>query len=402
MAGTRREPPTAATAGSAPTPGPARTGVPFGVNEVRLNGRQWLAVGLILFLTAQLLPRVWERLERFDQGSDYRIPYSLSKDYWIYSRRVRQVSEPKSVLVLGDSVVWGEYVLPDGTLTHFLNDKTGAPNRFINAGVNGLFPLALEGLVRYYGKPIRQRKVILHCNVLWMTSPKADLSTDKEEKFNHAGLVPQFVPRIPCYKADASTRLTAVVERNSRFLAWVNHLQNAYFDQRSILGWTLTDDGGDPPHYPNSWKNPLAQIRWSVPVAPAIDPQRGPQSPRHRAWSAGGARPTRFDWVALDRSLQWQAFQRLVRLLQERNNNVLVVLGPFNESMLSDDNQGAYLKIRDGIDQWLTELQVPHVLPESLPSALYADASHPLTEGYQMLAQRLQSDPKFSKWLQQR
>ena len=104
-------------------------------------------------------------------------------------------------------MIWGEYVRPDGTLSHFLSEQSGQPGKFVNAGVNGLFPLAFEGLIRDYGEPLRHRKVILHCNVLWMSSPKADLHTEKEERFNHADLVPQFSPRIPCYKADLNRRL---------------------------------------------------------------------------------------------------------------------------------------------------------------------------------------------------
>src|SRR5947209_1671428 len=84
-----------------------------------------------------------------------------------------------SIILLGDSVVWGEYVRPNGTLAHFLSQRSGRPGRFVNGGVNGLFPLALEGLVRHYGRALHDRKVIVHCNVLWMSSPKADLSTDK-------------------------------------------------------------------------------------------------------------------------------------------------------------------------------------------------------------------------------
>ncbi|MCX6904901.1 MAG: hypothetical protein NTW03_15765, partial [Verrucomicrobia bacterium] len=109
--------------------------------------------------------------------------YELSKDYSLYGRWLRQVTDRNHVIVIGDSVVWGEYVLPDGTWPHFLNREAGAQDRFINAGVNGLFPLALEGLVRYYGQSVRRQKVILHCNLLWMSSPKADLSTTKEESF---------------------------------------------------------------------------------------------------------------------------------------------------------------------------------------------------------------------------
>jgi hypothetical protein len=231
-----------------------------------------------------------------------------------------------------------------------------------------------------------------------MTSPKADLSTDKEEQFNHAPLVPQFYPRIPCYRADANERLGAMVERQAGFMAWASHLQNAYFGQKSIPKWTLADDGGDPPRYPNTWRNPLSQITMVVPSGPKDDPQRGPQSPRHKAWSEGkGA--TRFDWVELNASLQWGGFQRVIGLLRQRGNDVMVVLGPFNEHMMAEDNRPAYRKLRDDIAAWLRQNQVPFLVPEPLPSLLYADASHPLTEGYELLAKRICADERFQQWL---
>jgi len=373
--------------------------VPFGVNEVRLSPRQWGATLMIFALVILLTPRVWERLEHFDTGPDYRIPYELSKDYWLYGRRLHQVAGPGKIIVLGDSVVWGEYVAPDGTLSHFLDQATGATNRFINAGLNGLFPLAQEGLVTYYGKSLRNQKVILQCNVLWLTSPKADLSSDKEEQFNHSRLVPQFSPRIPCYRADANERLSAILQRRVPFLRWVGHLQNAYFGQKSILSWTLEDDGGSPPRYPNVYKNPLSQVTLVVPACPQDDPQRGLKSPRHKPWSTDAPATTRFEWVPLESSLQWRAFQRVVHRLRERGNDVLVILGPFNEHMMADENRPAYRTIRDGIAAWLRQNQVPAVVPETLPSALYADASHPLTEGYELLAKRISSDETFRSWL---
>ena len=121
-----------ATPNSQPGPTSAPLEVPFGVNEVRLNGRQWLATGLIVGLVALLTPRLWPRLERFDPGPDYRLPYELSKDYWLYGRRLQQLTDPTQIIVLGDSVVWGEYVAPDGTLSHDLNQQAGATNQFIN------------------------------------------------------------------------------------------------------------------------------------------------------------------------------------------------------------------------------------------------------------------------------
>jgi hypothetical protein len=373
--------------------------VPFGVNEVRLNWRQWLVAAVIFTCVICLIPAVWEKAERFDTGPDYRIPYDLSKDYWLYSRRLGQIADFDKIILLGDSVVWGEYVLPDGTLSHFLNQETATADKFINGGLNGLFPLAQEGLVKHYGKALSHRKVILQCNVLWMTSPKADLSTDKEEQFNHSRLVPQFFPRIPCYKADANERFSAMVANHINFISWVGHLQNAYFGQKSIPAWTLEDDGGDPSRYPNAYKNPLSQITLRVLPAPVEDPQRGPASARHRPWTAAGQGTTRFDWVPSEASLQWRGFQRLVETLRARGNDLLVVVGPFNEHMIAEDNRAPFLKLREDIVTWLKANHVAHVVPGVLPSELYADASHPLTEGYKLLAHRLFADEQFQAWL---
>jgi hypothetical protein len=269
----------------------------------------------------------------------------------------------------------------------------------VNAGVNGLFPLALEGLARYYGGELRNRKIILQCNVLWMSSPKADLQTDKEERFNHSHLTPQFEPKIPCYRAGANEKLAIVAERNLQFLSWVGHLQNAYFGQKSILDWTLEDDGKDPPHYPNSLKNPFGQITMSVPPAPADDPERGPKSARHKPWFAGGNKPASFEWVSMESSLQWAAFQRLVELLESRGNQVFVVLGPFNEHFIAQESQAGFKRWHDGIESWLKSRGIAHWSPAALPTELYADASHPLTAGYELLAKETWADEAFQKWL---
>ena len=43
----------------------------------------------------------------------------------------------------------------DGTLSHFLSVESGQTGRFANCGVNGVFPLALGGLIGEYGGAIR-------------------------------------------------------------------------------------------------------------------------------------------------------------------------------------------------------------------------------------------------------
>lgn len=384
---------------SAPSVAPPAIPAPFGVNEVRLSAGQWLVVLAVLCCLMWLTPRLWARIEQFETGPDYRLPYDLSKDYWLYARRVRMIKDPTRIVLLGDSVIWGEYVLPDGTLSHFLNRRAGREDQFVNGGINGMFPLAEEGLVQYYAHALHGRKILLHCNMLWMSSAKADLSTDKEEQFNHSRLVPQFSPRIPCYKASANERLSAIIENRLNFFAWINHLQCAYFDQRSILNWTLQEDGGNPPRYPNVYKNPLAQVTLKVPSAPEIDRLRGRQSPRHRPWSEAGQGTTQFDWVPLESSLQWKGFERALSTLRERGNDVLVLVGPFNSHMLTEDNKSRYGALRDHIVQKLRQQNVTVVSPDVLPSQLYADASHPLTQGYEALAEQLYANPQFRAWL---
>ena len=87
----------------------------------------------------------------------------------------------------------------------------------------------------------------------------------------------------------------------------------------------------------------------------------------------------------------------MIGLLRDRGNDVLVILGPFNEHMVAKDQRPTFRKLRDGVKGWLSANTVAHVVPETLPSNLYADASHPLTEGYALAAQRLWQDAEFRR-----
>ena len=85
-------------------------------------------------------------------------------------------------------------------------------------------------------------------------------------------------------------------------------------------------------------------------------------------------------------------------MLRARGNDVLVIVGPFNESMVAGNQRPDYRKLREGAAAWMTANRVAHVVPETLPSSLYADASHPLTEGYALLAGQIARDPVFRQW----
>lgn len=100
-------------------------------------------------------------------------------------------------------------------------------------------------------------------------------------------------------------------------------------------------------------------------------------------------------WVDLESSLQWRFFQGAVQLLQERGNKVFVLVGPFNEHMLADQNKAIYSRLKDGIERWMQVNHVPYLIPAALPPECYVDASHPPAEGYALLAKMLMESPSF-------
>ena len=354
---------------------------PFSSNAIRLNGMGWIWVGIVIGFAYFLIPGLWCRIESVTVGTDYRIPYTLSEDYWTFNRFCKTIRSENKVFVVGDSVIWGEYVTPEQTLSHFLNKMEGS-DRYANMGVNGIHPMALDGLLNYYGSPISHRDVILHCNPLWMSSPRHDLQIEKEFNFNHPKLVPQFSPWIPCYRATVSERLGIVIERSVSFFGWSNHLRVAYFSGQDIPSWSL-----DHP-YAAPWK----QINEKV-----LQPD---QQLRHKpvSWTESGITRQDFPWVGLSNSLQWKAVQRALDTLKKRENRIFVLVGPFNEHMLSDKSRETYHSFLQGMETWLKDKQFDYFIPDVLPSELYADASHPLKEGYEMWADRIYHNEKFLEW----
>jgi hypothetical protein len=158
-------------------------------------------------------------------------------------------------------------------------------------------------------------------------------------------------------------------------------LQQAYYEQGDIPGWTLK----------HPYDNPLAPLL--LPLPASDDARRYEDLP----WYKTGKTQVDFDWIDLSESLQWQAFQGLVETLQRRGNQLFVLVGPFNEHMLTPASLQRYQKVKGTIAAWLEAKQIPHLVPEPLPSEEYGDASHPLAAGYATLARRLQEQPFFQK-----
>ena len=347
------------------------------MTAIKLSFREWLVVAAVMLVLVTGGPSLWRCAVETQDIAPLRIPYELSSDYWQYSRLCERSTAERKIAVIGDSVVWGHYVAANQTLSHYLNAAAGQ-DRFANLGLDGAHPAALHGLMTYYARAISDQTVLLHFNPLWLTSEKHDLSTTKEFEFNHATLVPQFVPRIPCYRASLSRRATVAVERYMSFSGWTAHLRIACFDGLDLAAWTVE----------HPYANPLRRI--------ADCALRVADSPISDLKSQMSNSPTSdVQWVDLETSIQWRSFRETVELLRARRNRVFVLVGPFNEHRLDGEDAATYDRIKKTIDEWLTAGSVPHWIAPALPASLYADFSHPVAEGYERLAQQLLSEPAF-------
>lgn len=350
-------------------------------NAICLNVRQWIGVALFASALVLFAPLLWQQFEPFTLEPDYRMPHELSNDYWLYERYADLAAQKYDTLIIGDSIIWGEYVIRQETLSHYLNKEAGK-ERFANLGLDGAHPLALTGLVAHYAGGVVNRNVVLECNPLWLSSPQADLQDDKKvNQFNHPRLVPQFWPAIPSYQEEISPRLSILVEQHVPFTKWTTHQQQAYYHQSDLPSWTLE----------HPYENPLEPLTGILP--PSGNELRHLQQP----WYKSGITKQDYAWVDLDTSLQWRAFRDVVELLKARGNRVFVIVGPFNEHMLTPPSLKSYQEVKKTIAAWLETNQVAHAVPAPLPSEQYGDASHPLPQGYAELARQLYQEPFFRR-----
>ena len=64
--------------------------------------------------------------------------------------------------------------------------------------------------------------------------------------------------------------------------------------------------------------------------------------------------------------------------------------------MLKAESLARYRRRLGAVSAWLRGRGIPHWVPAALPSELYADASHPLADGYQRWARRLYEQKDFA------
>jgi len=345
----------------------------FSSHAVRLSIREWLVVLLIVAVVWIALPVIGEKLESFNPDPDFRIPYQSSEDYRLFERFCRTAGRQDKTFIIGDSFVWGQFVPKDQTLSHDLNEQAGI-KRYVNLGLDGGHPLALAGLIESYGGGIQNKNVILHLNLIWLCSPEADLQTSKGIRFNHPRLAPQFVPRIPGYQESFSRRIGIVLERHIDLFGWVHHLDIAHFGGLGLPEWSLA--------------NPYAPFFERMTAEPS-ESQKA-ENPDPRSWKEKGQNKQSLPWVDRKSSWQWQAFKRLIAILEARKNRVFILVGPLNEHMLEAESLSKYKNLLKNIDAWLKDNNHPHLTAPLLPGDLYGDLSHPLGPGYVILARQLE------------
>ena len=355
----------------------------FSSNTIRLSWKDWIAVICIVMLLFFIFPRCWSAVEKFYPSSSYRLPYNLSSDYWMFRQWCKSACSQYPALIIGDSVVWGQYVRKDRTLSYFLNEMAGK-DIFANIGVDGIHPAAMVGLIKYFGKDIVKKNVIIHLNPLWMSSKKHDLQGEEEFRFNHPGLVPQMIPDIACYSPSFNEIMGVVLERHIPFFSWMNHIRLNNFENLNIQNWNIQ----------NPYTNPLSVINLEI-SAPVNRPKSKPVT-----WRERGIKTQDFHWISPDESFQWSSFKRVINILFERDNEVYILLGPFNPYILTEDSSRRFQSMKSTMEKWFQENSVNYYSVPDLPSDYYADGSHPLQEGYKKIAIDLYKTESFRKWME--
>ena len=362
---------------------------PFSSNAVRLSNKEIIFTAIFIIITVLFLaPYIWFNMEKIDTSGQFRIASKHRANYWLYKHWVDQAVKKYPVIFLGDSVVWGMYVDNNNTIPAKLNKALGK-DVVANLAIDGLHSIAAKGLLENYASSIKNRKVIIHYNPLWMQSRITDLSyipviktkstdededIDREPHINHPRLIPQFSSEITAYNKKFSEKAGVLRERYIPFFALQNHIRLAFFDNDDFNQWII-----DHPH-----ENPLARISLKVDAC-----EHNKNKNRTLDWSASGISKQDWQWLDPEESLQWKAFQKILELLKKRNNEVCVMIGPINPYILTPESLKRYRMLQKKICAWLKLQKIEYVLVNDMPSKMYADASHPLASGYDLIVKQL-------------
>ena len=301
----------------------------------------------------------------------------MGENYYLFSRYSSAITGLKKILFFGDSVIWGHYAETDNTLTAQLNRMHGN-ERFANMGIDGIHPAALYGLVKKYSGNIKDRDIIVGVNLLWMSSPRHDLSGEINNEINHKKLLPQFSREIPAYGAGIEERISSFINTNFTVFSWINHIKMSAFADSSFYRWTI-----DNPHKNISEFFKGKDLTYTVPA-----PMRQAGVPLQNV-----------TWVAPENSIQWNYMKKTIALLKSKNNRVRAYITPYNIHSLTPESRERYLEIREILKRELEAEGIPCITGTTPEQQYFADASHTGEEGYRILAEELLQNEIFTSLL---
>jgi hypothetical protein len=371
-------------------------------NSVILNGKEWL-ITIVLFLIVGFGTYFgWYHWEKFNPEPDYRSTCweERMSDYWAYSRWSRYAQSHYKILLMGDSVIWGQEVRNDETISHYLNAEFGK-EYVANLGIDGLTCSAMDGIVTYYGQYIHDTNLILEFNPLWISSPSRDMRGDgttglrwffdpkpgkNDWRFHHPRLVPQLSTRIHYYK-NLNERLGYLVDHFTRLSPFVRHLMVDYFGNKSIASWIMD----------NPYSNPVSAVTFKT--APMMAEKQGLGTD----WISRQKKIQLADdpFIDLNESIQWKGYLETLKKLKKKNVNVFVLLGPYNSYRMTPQSRDKFFFTMSVVKKNLDSLGFPYFdsTQDLLPSTAYADQCHALKDGHAQLSKIMFQDPKFKKWI---
>lgn len=334
---------------------------------------------LILLLAVIAAPSMLPFTGGVNFSGDYRIPYDLGEDYFLYERYSEYAGYRNRIPVIGDSVIWGHYTDGSGTLSANLNRLTGSA-LFANMGLDGIHPAAMNGLVNCYAADLGNKKIVVGINLLWMSSPRHDLSGEINSEINHKILLAQFYPRIPSYAPTIEERFRSVVTRSVSFFSWLDHIRMNRLAGKSLYLWTLDNPREDISGYFTAKSHDYR-------IPGGIEPEKMQQQT--------------IEWVTPERSLQWRFMLDTLSLLKKRGNRVAAVITPFNTHMMTDESREKYFLMLAEMEWILRENGIIPVLPPVLDRKYFADSSHPNAEGYRLIAGDMMQNREFIDFINQ-
>lgn len=355
-------------------------------NGMILTTREWLAVAAATVLAACAVYFGWGHWERFKPGPDHRETCwaELQSDYWAYMRWSRYARDHHDILLLGDSVVWGQEVRNDETISHYMNTYLG-DEPVANLGNDGLFMAGIDGFIHYYGDFMGDANVIVQCNPLWMDTPQRDLHGEKKAQYHHPRLIPQFDPRINYYH-DLNTRMGYQVEHYIRLFPLVRHLMATYFDNKSISRWLID----------NPYRNPFAAITFQS--APVMTEKQG----KGIDWESKGMKASDEPFVGIHDSIQFSLFLDALDRLTAKHSRVFIMIGPYNQYQLDPSSRERLFALIADMKEEFDRRGYPYydTFSAGLPSGVFADECHLLKEGHDILARGFVNDPRFREWFE--